>query len=77
MAQTVSQPRPTAAEQARIFHRGYMRHVALCDACIGVLCPTGRDLEIDADAAGWRAAEPVPAEALVVSGGIVHWTRAA
>jgi hypothetical protein len=48
----------TAAEQARTMHQAYVQHIRRCDACIGTLCRTGRDLEIDADAAGWRAANP-------------------
>ena len=54
MAQTIVAP-ASAAEQARTTHQAYVQHIRQCDACIGTLCRTGRDLEIDADAAGWRA----------------------
>jgi hypothetical protein len=80
MTTVVSQPRPTAAEQARAFHRGYLAHVRVCDACIGALCPTGRDLELDADAAGWRAdhaPDPEPVEQLVISNDGSGWWSAA
>ena len=55
MTTAIVAPAP-AAEQARTTHRAYVLHIRSCDGCIGTLCRTGRDLEIDAFAAGWRAA---------------------
>lgn len=42
-------------DEARIAHRAYTVHVKACGRCVGRLCPTGRRLKIDADAADWRA----------------------
>ena len=46
----------TRREEARIARSAYTAHVRTCDRCADAqLCPEGRGLELDADAAGWRA----------------------
>jgi hypothetical protein len=88
MAHVVSQPRPTV-EQARAEHQRhhaeFMRHIRQCDRCTAYLCETGRGLEIDADAAGWRFEQatqdmppaPIAADVLTTTTDGGWWTAAA